>query len=121
MAETRECVHGIGLDAETRCAHYHSVLDVIAIRMKCCGHYYACKKCHDALAGHEVEAWPRSEWDALAVLCGCCGLEMSVRQYMGCGNACPACCVLFNPGCRKHYHFYFEMSAEAAALCRFGP
>jgi uncharacterized CHY-type Zn-finger protein len=114
MTETRECVHGVDLDAETRCAHYHSRLDVIAIRMKCCGRYYACKECHDALAGHELEVWPRGEWDAPAVLCGCCGLEMMVVQYMACGNACPACRAQFNPGCRKHYYFYFEMSSDTA-------
>ena len=53
-------VHGIDLDPQTRCAHWHSPLDVIAIKMACCGTYYACKSCHDALAGHGLETWPRS-------------------------------------------------------------
>jgi uncharacterized CHY-type Zn-finger protein len=108
MGDAGRCVKGIDLDAETRCVHYRTKLDVIAIRMKCCGLYYACKECHDAMAGHALEAWPQSEWDSPAVLCGSCRLEMSIRQYMGCGNECPACQARFNPGCRKHYGFYFE-------------
>jgi uncharacterized CHY-type Zn-finger protein len=101
-------VRGIDLDTETRCTHYHSVLDIIAIRMKCCGVYYCCKDCHEALAGHPIEVWPRGEWDQRAVLCGACGYEMNVEQYLASGYACPACNAAFNPGCRKHAHFYFE-------------
>jgi uncharacterized CHY-type Zn-finger protein len=69
----RPAVHGLNVDRETRCAHYHSARDVVAIRMKCCDRYYACKDCHDALAGHTVQRWPRAEWDEPAVLCGACG------------------------------------------------
>ena len=105
-------VLGIDLDAQTRCAHYRTLLDVIAIRMKCCGLYYACKDCHDALAGHAIQTWPHDEWDRQAVLCGACGTEMSVRQYLDCADECPACNARFNPGCRGHYRFYFEMAAE---------
>ena len=101
-------VHGVELDGETRCAHWHSKLDIIAIKMKCCGVYHACKDCHDALAGHDAAVWPRTEWDEKAVLCGACGTELSVRQYLDCGNVCPSCAAGFNPGCRNHYHFYFE-------------
>ena len=108
MPETRPDVHGIDLDPQTRCAHYHKPVDVIAIKMRCCGVYYACKDCHVALADHAIEVWPREEWNQLAVLCGCCGAELSVRTYMECGDTCPACRVQFNPGCRNHYHFYFE-------------
>jgi uncharacterized CHY-type Zn-finger protein len=107
----RPDVLGVGLDGETRCVHYGSALDVIAIRMKCCGFYYACKDCHDALAGHATQVWPRAEWDEQAVLCGACGTEMSIRQYLDCGNECPACQTQFNPGCRNHHHFYFAAGA----------
>ena len=103
----RPLVHGIEVDAETRCAHWRSKLDVIAIRMKCCGLYYACKDCHEALAGHAIEAWPESEWHIKAVLCGVCGREMSIREYLACNDACPFCNAPFNPGCRHHHHFYF--------------
>jgi uncharacterized CHY-type Zn-finger protein len=101
-------VRGIGVDERTRCAHWHSALDVVAIKMRCCGVYYACKDCHDALAGHAAQVWPRAEQDEKAVLCGACAHEMSVREYLECDNRCPACGAAFNPGCRKHHHFYFE-------------
>ncbi|MGB6190958.1 MAG: CHY zinc finger protein [Terracidiphilus sp.] len=101
-------VRGIDVDGKTRCAHYHSALDVIAIKMACCGTYYACKECHDAVAGHAAKVWSRAEWDARAILCGVCGDELTIREYIVCGSACPRCGTHFNPGCRKHYHFYFE-------------
>jgi uncharacterized CHY-type Zn-finger protein len=101
-------VRGIDLDAETRCAHYCSALDIVAIRMKCCGVYYACRECHDALADHTAQVWPRSEWDRPAVLCGACGTELSIRDYLECENACPRCGARFNPGCHSHHHLYFE-------------
>jgi len=104
---TRPTVYGIGLDQQTRCDHYRSAIDIIAIRMKCCGKYYACKDCHEALAGHPIEVWPRDEWDQLAILCGACGYELSIAEYMASGYQCPRCNAAFNPGCRNHYHFYF--------------
>ena len=108
MQKPRPEVRGVDLDPETRCAHYHKPVDMIAIKMKCCGVYYACKDCHEALAGHAMEVWPQSEWDHPAVLCGACGTELSIREYLECGNQCPACGAGFNPGCRNHSHFYFE-------------
>lgn len=108
MSEPRPHVSGIDLDCQTRCAHYNSTLDIIAIKMKCCGLYYACKDCHDALANHAIEVWLRDELDQLAVLCGACGTALSIRQYLECSNECPACQARFNPGCRSHYHFYFQ-------------
>ena len=111
----RPDVRGLELDAATRCKHWHSPLDVIAIKMKCCGVYYACKDCHDALADHPLQAWPRDAWGDKAVLCGACGSELSIRQYLHCGNVCPACGAGFNPGCRNHYHLYFERDLRALA------
>ena len=108
MKSIRPAVLGITLDDQTRCTHYHSLLDIIAIKMKCCGVYYACKDCHDALAGHAVAVWPREEWNQNAVLCGACFMELSVTEYLQCANRCPNCEARFNPGCRKHYQFYFE-------------
>jgi uncharacterized CHY-type Zn-finger protein len=91
-------------------------VDIVAIRMKCCDAYYACKDCHEALAGHLLVAWPRGEWHCKAILCGACGLEMSIQQYMECGNLCPSCGSRFNPACRNHARFYFEMEASAPPL-----
>jgi uncharacterized CHY-type Zn-finger protein len=104
----RPPVLGIDLDPQTRCAHWRSPLDAIAIKMRCCGSYYACRDCHDALADHPASVWPEAQWDAPAVLCGVCGGELSVRQYLACDNRCPACGAPFNPGCRLHHHLYFE-------------
>jgi uncharacterized CHY-type Zn-finger protein len=95
------------VDAETRCGHYRSALDIIAIKMACCGAYYACKDCHEALAGHASQLWPRSAWDVPAILCGACGRELTIREYMDSGHQCPHCSAAFNLGCKKHYHFYF--------------
>ena len=113
IAETkfaREAVKGIDLDENTRCSHYHSPLDVIAIKMRCCGEYYACIDCHAELTRHAPTVWPRQEWNQRAVLCGVCSSEMSVSQYLSSANRCPQCGAAFNPGCRNHYHLYFEYS-----------
>jgi len=101
-------VRGIEVDGETRCAHYRSPLDIVAIKMKCCGVYYACKDCHIALAGHAIAVWPRDKWNERAILCGACGTEMTIREYLECDSRCPTCGAALNPACRNHHHFYFE-------------
>ena len=113
MQKSRFTVRGIEVDAQTRCAHYRSPLDIIAIKMKCCGTYYACKDCHEELADHSIEVWQRHEWDRPAVLCGACKNEMSIEEYLAAGNKCPGCGAAFNPGCRKHYPFYFAIGKES--------
>jgi uncharacterized CHY-type Zn-finger protein len=45
---------GSEVDKESRCAHYHSPLDIIAIKMAYCASYYACKDCHELLADRAV-------------------------------------------------------------------
>ncbi|HEY6386383.1 MAG TPA: CHY zinc finger protein [Candidatus Acidoferrum sp.] len=52
-------VLGLNLDPQTRCAHYHGPSDIISIKMKCCGIYYACKDCHEALAAILLKSGPR--------------------------------------------------------------
>jgi uncharacterized CHY-type Zn-finger protein len=110
-ATPRPPVYGLELDAETRCAHWRSPLDIVPIRMRCCGRYYACKDCHEALAGHPIQVWPRAEWNTRAILCGRCRQELTIRQYTESESHCPACTAPFNPGCRSHHHFYFEAPA----------
>lgn len=105
--DQRSEVRGLDLDLQTRCRHYHSALDIVAIKMKCCGVYYACKNCHIELAGHAIELWPRTTWIEKAILCGDCGTQMTINDYLQSENHCPACHALFNPACRSHYHFYF--------------
>lgn len=104
----RPIVKGVAIDGETRCAHYHSGLDIIAIKMRCCQTWYGCRECHDEMTDHAAKVWPKAEWDQPAVLCGACGCEMSVREYLGCASRCPACGAPFNPGCANHHHLYFD-------------
>ena len=107
MAFTLE-VRGVDLDPQTRCAHYHGPTDIIAIKMKCCGIYYACNDCHQALADHETKVWPQREWNEKAILCGACGTELTINQYLARQSVCPNCRADFNPKCSHHYHLYFE-------------
>ena len=103
----RSPVHGLDLDPQTRCAHWHGPLDVVALRLPCCGVYYACRECHDACADHEAQVWPAEPQDPLAAMCGVCGAELSIAQYLACDDRCPRCDAGFNPGCRKHRDLYF--------------
>lgn len=107
-------VLGVSLDAETRCAHYHGPTDIVAIRFKCCGEYYACKDCHIELADHPIVVWPEREWDTDAIQCGHCAREWPIRAYMAQPPACPSCSAPFNPRCRNHYHFYFDIAEQHA-------
>lgn len=101
-------VFGKTVDDQTRCIHWHSQLDVIAIKFKCCNAYYPCFSCHAEAADHAHEVWPRDEFDTKAILCGVCGNELAISTYMESNNSCPTCEAAFNPGCSKHYHLYFE-------------
>ncbi len=105
----RPVVHGVAVDDQTRCAHYHGASDVIAMRFKCCGEWFPCIDCHREVAGHPVEVWPLSERAQEAVLCGVCGRRLTIAEYMGCASICPGCGAGFNPGCSNHWHYYFEM------------
>lgn len=112
-----DTVRGIGLDEDTRCAHYADQRDVVAIEFACCGTVYPCVACHDAIADHDREAWPRDDRDRRAVLCGACGDRLTIATYLdaleGAGDggttvACPRCDAGFNPGCLDHVDEYFS-------------
>lgn len=105
-------IYGKPIDQQTRCQHWHSDLDVIAIKFKCCEKYYPCFSCHEETADHEPEVWPKSKFDTKAILCGVCGTELSITDYQSSSNTCPNCKAAFNPGCSKHYHLYFETSNQ---------
>jgi len=102
-------VRGTGLDSQTRCAHYHGPSDIVAIKMRCCRHYYACKDCHRELEDHSIEVWPAPEWGEKAILCGACRAEMSISDYLQCDYQCPNCGARFNPKCQQHHHYYFAV------------
>ncbi|MTT30859.1 hypothetical protein GMB86_02375 [Terrilactibacillus sp. BCM23-1] len=107
LKKTRPMVYGVEVDNETRCKHYHTKKDVIAIKFKCCGQYYSCYECHEEVADHKSEQWNEDEYDEKAILCGVCGHELTISEYMNCGFTCPKCQADFNPGCQNHYHLYF--------------
>jgi uncharacterized CHY-type Zn-finger protein len=101
-------VLGVDVHEQTRCAHYRSERDIIAIRFRCCGNWFPCHQCHGEVAAHKPVVWPRDEFDAAAVLCGGCGHQLTVREYLDCDSTCPRCRRQFNPGCANHCHLYFE-------------
>ncbi|KXJ87400.1 hypothetical protein Micbo1qcDRAFT_124458 [Microdochium bolleyi] len=107
-------VHGVDTTAQTQCAHWHSARDIIAIRHACCGEYYACISCHEALASHAAAVWRRADWDTTkAVLCGSCRAQLTIAEYLACESTCPRCQAAFNPGCARHYDLYFEKQDPA--------
>ncbi|GMQ23746.1 hypothetical protein Aoki45_04280 [Algoriphagus sp. oki45] len=105
-------VFGKPVDNQTRCVHWHSDLDIIAIKFKCCDKYYPCFSCHEEEADHEHKVWTKKEFDQKAILCGVCGNELTIQGYMDSNNTCPHCQSAFNPGCSKHYHLYFEIDSK---------
>ena len=102
-------VYGDVIDDQTRCSHYHSPLDIIAIKFKCCDRYYPCSICHETSAGHIAAQWAKNERDTKAVLCGQCGFDLTINEYFHSANQCPSCRAAFNPNCSKHYTLYFSM------------
>ena len=106
-------INGVDVDSQTRCAHYNSNVDIIAIKFKCCEQWFPCFECHAKFTKHPPEVWAVSQYDTPAVLCGGCGHQLSVAEYLGCDSVCPKCRRAFNPGCASHRHLYFESPREA--------
>ncbi|MGY6522709.1 MAG: CHY zinc finger protein [Mongoliitalea sp.] len=113
-------VFGKSIDNQTRCIHWHSALDVIAIKFKCCDKYYPCFSCHEEEADHTHEVWPKDEFDQKAILCGVCAHELTIQEYMESNNTCPKCEANFNPGCSNHYHLYFDVPEKGKEVAYFG-
>lgn len=106
-------IAGSEIDDAGRCAHYHSVRDVVAIRFPCCDPFWACAECHAGNADHTARPWPATSFDTRAVLCGVCGHTMSIATYLRASDACAACAAPFNPRCVLHHHLYFDVPAAA--------
>lgn len=103
-------VHGAVVDSFTRCTHYHSDVDIIAIKFKCCGLYFPCFQCHDEVRQHETKRWRKDELgDELVVLCGNCKKELTFGEYNDGASRCAFCNARFNPKCALHYDLYFDL------------
>ena len=101
-------VNGTDVDNQTRCSHYDSDIDIIAIKFKCCQRWFPCYKCHTEHTEHSPEVWSVSESNTPAVLCGNCGHQLTITEYFQCESVCPKCRSGFNPRCALHYNLYFE-------------
>lgn len=95
------------IDDETRCSHYHTAYDRIAIRFYCCGVYFPCYECHAAYGCGEAQVWPREKFHEKAILCGSCGTELRIEAYLNSQYQCPSCEAHFNPNCGRHRSLYF--------------
>ena len=94
------------VDAQSRCTHYRTEVDVVAIRFACCEPYYGCHLCHAECADHPAVVWPASDRQVHAVVCGVCRQTLAIDEYVV-ADACPHCGAAFNPRCRLHHHLYF--------------
>lgn len=103
-------VAGKTIDDETRCVHWHSELDIIAIKYKCCETYYPCYECHDECISHvpiKYNLKDPNESSLPTILCGKCKNEMTFEDYSR-DVKCTNCNAQFNPYCKLHYDRYFD-------------
>lgn len=105
-------IHGQTTDSQTRCVHYNTALDIIAIKFACCLRFYPCFRCHEDGEDHPAEQWPVSRWSEEAILCGVCRSSLSITGYLG-STRCPSCAAGFNPRCAQHAHLYFQVPDSA--------
>lgn len=99
-------INGLLIDNESRCQHYHTELDIVALKCFECQKYYACYQCHDSLEDHTFRAYPCQLKEDKVLICGVCRHEMTIKEYQE-AVACPNCHSAFNPACSKHYDIYF--------------
>lgn len=100
---------GVDVDPQSRCAHWHSAVDVVAMRFKCCRKFLGCRTCHDTVDGHSAELWdPMADPDEVVALCGVCHSEFTLTDYLPTRDVCPKCRAAWNPGCVGHRHLYFK-------------
>ncbi|HEU5139205.1 MAG TPA: CHY zinc finger protein [Bacillales bacterium] len=102
-------VKGSEVDRHTRCKHYKTERDIVAIKFACCKTYYPCYQCHDEQADHPIIPWTKESFQEKAILCGNCGYELTINEYLGAEWSCPRCNEGFNPGCGNHLSLYFQL------------
>jgi uncharacterized CHY-type Zn-finger protein len=103
-------VYGKPVDEQTRCVHYRTRKDVIAVKFRCCARYYPCFLCHEECADHPAMVWPANQWQERAILCGVCRTELTIADYRA-SKRCPSCAAEFNEACSNHAHLYFAVSS----------
>jgi uncharacterized CHY-type Zn-finger protein len=66
-AKKAQAINALGIDVDYQncCENYTSHLDVVAFRYKCCGRHYACARCYEVLAGHEIVLWDKTDYETL--------------------------------------------------------
>ena len=99
--------HGLLVDDESRCVHYHSDKDIVALQCNECQKYYACYQCHNALEDHTFSPYPLRLKQNKPILCGSCKTTLTYEEYTEKGN-CPHCKAAFNPACQSHHLYYFK-------------
>lgn len=100
-------VRGVQTDSQTRCEHYRSALDIVALKFACCGRWFPCHLCHQELADHASRTWAVADRREEAVVCGACAHLLRIAEYLV-TDECPNCEAAFNPGCRLHHQLYFD-------------
>lgn len=111
-------VLGAVVDSHTRCTHFHTERDVVAIKFACCQHWYPCHRCHEESERHAMRPWPADQLGEFAILCGVCRKTMTITDYLqvdGCSN----CAAAFNPGCASHWSIYFDVP-DLSSHCQNG-
>ena len=98
---------GALLDDETRCVHYHSPLDVVALQCYQCRTFYPCFECHNEQEDHAFKPWPKTAQQEQAILCGVCRTLHTIEAYQSMTH-CTNCQAPFNPKCTLHAKHYFE-------------
>ena len=98
---------GLLVDHESRCVHYHSDKDIVALQCYECQKYYACYQCHNKLESHVFSTYPLNLKEDRPILCGSCGKTLTYEEYTETGT-CPFCNAAFNPACQNHYSIYFR-------------
>ena len=98
---------GLLVDDESRCVHYHSDKDIVALQCYDCKKYYACYRCHNTLETHTFCPYPLNLKEDRLILCGSCGNTLTYVEYTEKGTS-PFCNAAFNPACQNHYPIYFR-------------
>lgn len=105
---TEHLIEGIAVDEQGRCAHYNAPVDIVCYKFPHSNTYYPCNLCYEEI-NHKspAEKYPIHS-EVPAVLCGVCQTEIPINQYVNV-TQCPNCTYPFNPGCKNHFHYYFEI------------